>query len=765
MSLLPEDETVYGTDQSHRNLLHKEDTDLPRPHGSIISSPASMPSAPAPKPTNWLDAHCQFMIILPDSGLKRFWNIVFAVLLLYTLTLFPFKLCFLSFKILEDSGDKTPDDTEGWRILGLITDILFWIDLFINFLSAYSDKKGETEATPTKVIKNYLSGFFILDFVACLPPNAFGAIVRLGQGKAQEDAQGDEAGKALRLVRVGRLARLTRLMRLTRLTRLLKVGQIFRRFEFIRQMEKSRGARIAKLTLTLAFVVHLLACGWYLVAALHDDATVTWVGRRAETLEGFMYAAPTLQWLHSMYFVFTVFTTVGFGDIYAVSEAEILYAILTMLIGAVAHSIIVSEMINVVTHVDEADLDHDKKRELFSAFCRHAGISKNNEKVMRQQAAFSQDGLFRFDRRLMHQLISTNFFPREVTEDLSSDAFSGELRKNAFFRCLVKNPRDISTDPRPTLLVALYISARELLRGQPVYRRSDHPAGVFFIAAGTCAGVEYQGKDWPTDENHSTDEASPHKSSVHGNQDPLLAEGEAKMWPYQLFGVRSYFGDYEIIYDRSRMTTMRCESEHAEVYLLPKKGFTEVAQEFPRFQANLKREAKRRESHRHAMETKFMTKKRCLSYKHLAVRYIQKFARQWKKKVARNPQIQDGSHHTQNRSALGSTFGSALHRGRSDLRNEQIYNRSETDYLSERAVTEKEADAEGKRINFKHMQSFDKKGIDSDQLSKIIESQVGSRLEGLEKAQKGLASNQSVILDSLAIILKKIDCEPLLSTL
>merc|ERR1719265_2636956 len=79
---------------------------------------------------------------MPESQVKKIWNGVFAVLLLYTLTIFPFKLCFLSFKILEDEAQKAPDDTLGWNTLGLVTDVLFWIDLLINFLSAYVDENG-----------------------------------------------------------------------------------------------------------------------------------------------------------------------------------------------------------------------------------------------------------------------------------------------------------------------------------------------------------------------------------------------------------------------------------------------------------------------------------------------------------------------------------------------------------------------------------------------------------------------------------------------
>lgn len=48
---------------------------------------------------------------------------------------------------------------------------------------------------------------------------------------------------------------------------------------------------------------------------------------------------------------------VGFGDIGAVTAGEITYVCFTMVVGAVVHSIIVSEMIGVVTAMDTQQKD------------------------------------------------------------------------------------------------------------------------------------------------------------------------------------------------------------------------------------------------------------------------------------------------------------------------------------------------------------------------------------------------------------------------
>merc|ERR1719277_2401152 len=124
-----------------------------------------------------------------------------------------------------------------------------------------------------------------------------------------------------------------------------------------------RLVRCVNFCVGLFWIVHLVACGWYLVAGVHDDPAETWVGRRQTgrvTSTGEMEVLTDSnsfeQWVHSMYFVLTVFTTVGFGDISAVTSGEIVYVILVMLVGAVVHSIIIGNVINLISEKSEDEM-------------------------------------------------------------------------------------------------------------------------------------------------------------------------------------------------------------------------------------------------------------------------------------------------------------------------------------------------------------------------------------------------------------------------
>ncbi len=81
-------------------------------------------------------------IVLPDSKLKNIWNVVIMVLLIYTATFLPIRTAFI---------DKDPP---GLFELENIIDFLFFLDVFLNFCSAYVDKNTGFIEARFKIIAN-----------------------------------------------------------------------------------------------------------------------------------------------------------------------------------------------------------------------------------------------------------------------------------------------------------------------------------------------------------------------------------------------------------------------------------------------------------------------------------------------------------------------------------------------------------------------------------------------------------------------------------
>jgi len=60
-------------------------------------------------------------------------------------------------------------DTPFFELLNYIIDIVFLIDIIINFRTAYIDDKGNEVDVPIKIAGNYLSRQFWIDLVATIP--------------------------------------------------------------------------------------------------------------------------------------------------------------------------------------------------------------------------------------------------------------------------------------------------------------------------------------------------------------------------------------------------------------------------------------------------------------------------------------------------------------------------------------------------------------------------------------------------------------------
>jgi hypothetical protein len=97
-------------------------------------------------------------ILLPDSKFTRFWNIIIMILLIYVATFLPIRTAFFD------------SDPPGLFEFELLIDVLFFIDVYVNFVTAYIDKNtGFLEVRPSKIAKNYIFSWFFLDITACIP--------------------------------------------------------------------------------------------------------------------------------------------------------------------------------------------------------------------------------------------------------------------------------------------------------------------------------------------------------------------------------------------------------------------------------------------------------------------------------------------------------------------------------------------------------------------------------------------------------------------
>ena len=91
-------------------------------------------------------------------------------------------------------------------------------------------------------------------------------------------------------------------------------------------------------------MTHIFACFWFLTAKFMDFHPDTWVYR-----EGLANAPPSSQYLYSLYWATQTVTTVGYGDISAKTNAEIILSFVWMMVGVAFYSFIIGNFSSIIS--------------------------------------------------------------------------------------------------------------------------------------------------------------------------------------------------------------------------------------------------------------------------------------------------------------------------------------------------------------------------------------------------------------------------------
>eukprot|EP00128_Syssomonas_multiformis_P018762 Colp12_sorted_trinity150504_noHs@27810 len=125
--------------------------------------------------------------------------------------------------------------------------------------------------------------------------------------------------------------------------------------------------RVKLFTVVGFFLIHIIACLFYLVSCypVFDSATEVrhcfsegWVVRF-----GVNVLTPETQYIRTLYYTVVSMTSVGFGDIVAMSDVECVVSIVSMIAGSVLFSFIMGMVATWLSNRDEKRTEYQKKVE------------------------------------------------------------------------------------------------------------------------------------------------------------------------------------------------------------------------------------------------------------------------------------------------------------------------------------------------------------------------------------------------------------------
>ena len=208
-----------------------------------------------------------------DNKLKATWELCVTIILIFTCLITPLHL-----SVMDIKGDL------GWTIVNNTVDIIFLVDIFVTFNSAFTNSDFIIIDNRKKIAKTYLKGWFTIDVIAILP---FHYILASG-------------GSANGLARTSKITRMYKLIKLTRLLRILKIAKESGKFMKNMRNKLKVGIGFERLFLfffTCTMLFHIVSCLWLMVGSYNLGEEPSWMDDgMAEETNGFVKYVNAYYW-------------------------------------------------------------------------------------------------------------------------------------------------------------------------------------------------------------------------------------------------------------------------------------------------------------------------------------------------------------------------------------------------------------------------------------------------------------------------------------
>ena len=388
------------------------------------------------------------LLIHPEGGFKKVWDIVMSLMLLYTGVFTPYLVAFVEVVFWD-----------FWVVFDLCVNFLFCCDIGITFFSAYVNAEGEMEVKRVTIACNYLKGWFWVDVLASMP---FSLIDYFSP-----DSQGP-SGNYNRLVRVMRLPRLYKLLRLARMIKTAKVSNS----DFVEKMQdylniNSRLYKLLRFLLLVAACVHLMGCLWYFSSKIDAGSVDSWVIRY-----GFQDEDNFTLYLRSIYWAVETILTVGYGDIAARTMFEQLLAIVWMIFGVGFYSYTVGSLSSFLQSIDSRESVLLWKMVAVQEFAKQVGLRPELREQVRNAIRFhSWKTAMHWNNK--HSLFSE--LPASLQYEVSTRMYGGVVTEMPFF---AQRNKQFAVFFMPLL------KPMKLMDAERLYREKDYADTVYFIAKG-----------------------------------------------------------------------------------------------------------------------------------------------------------------------------------------------------------------------------------------------------------------------------------------
>jgi CRP-like cAMP-binding protein len=321
----------------------------------------------------WLDS--TLPIILPTQRVRRYWDLLILSFVVYNSISVPFEASFAFEKSALQKGIEN------------IVDVLFALDVFYTFRTAYIDEQGMVVRDGLKIAKRYMATWFPIDLAASLPLE----MIVLWFGVANANLTYLAMLKTPRLLRLGRLLR------------------------FLEKLKNANIFRIIRLMALMCLVAHWTACVWHLLIVHNPELDFSI--RRAGLID---------EYLSCFYGSFLLMV----GDnVNPVNNVERIFCCVMLVLGANLYATIVGNMALLVSTLNATAARHQQRAETIQEAMRYLKVSPPLQNRVLEYYDFLQtythpgSDLAEYLREL----------PLPLRNDMSKELFAAHLERVELF--------------------------------------------------------------------------------------------------------------------------------------------------------------------------------------------------------------------------------------------------------------------------------------------------------------------------------------------
>uniref|UniRef100_A0A3B3UHV6 Voltage-gated delayed rectifier potassium channel KCNH4 n=1 Tax=Poecilia latipinna TaxID=48699 RepID=A0A3B3UHV6_9TELE len=381
-------------------------------------------------------------ILLHYSVSKALWDWLILLATFYVAVTVPYNVSF------SPHDDSIPA-SRSTIVSDILVEMLFITDIILNFRTTYVSQSGQVVYESRSICIHYATTWFFVDLVAALPFDLLYAFN----------------------ITVTSLVHLLKTVRLLRLLRLLQ--------------KLDRYSQYSAMVLTLlmsvfALLAHWMACIWYMIGRKEIETSETWdigwlheLGKRLETpYINSTVGGPTVRssYIAALYFTLSSLTSVGFGNVCANTDAEKIFSICTMLIGALMHAVVFGNVTAIIQRMySRRSLYHTRMNDLKDFIRVHRLPQQLKQRMLEYfQTTWSVNNGIDANE-LLHD------FPDELRADiamhLNKDILQLPVFKGASRGCL----RSLS----------LHIKTSFCVPGEYLIRQGDALHANYFVCSGS----------------------------------------------------------------------------------------------------------------------------------------------------------------------------------------------------------------------------------------------------------------------------------------